>query len=252
MANGGIPGVDWQTGMVDTGVKPLDQTANALNSLNRSGFNLLRNTLGLGQAEDANAGKRDSQGFLIPAYGATTTTGRVVAQPDGSFRIPEKDLKTGKVSWRMPTAQEEARAGVNSKTGVEKVREAGVIKKTEDNANRQFGILKEQLTNQGRTIDLQGKQIDAGITAANNANTLAIQTLQANIEDNRENRKQRSQEFSAQMEYQTRAMEDANKLKAQQLLMDDQYRKDALAQTQKSNRLQAIMGLSSALAQARF
>ena len=252
MANGGIPGVDWQTGMVDTGIEPLDQAANAFNFINRPGFNLFRNALGLGQAEDANAGKRDSQGFLVPAYGATTTTGRVVKQSDGTYRIPEKDLATGKVSWRMPTAQEEAYAGINSKTSSAAVKEANIIKKSEDNADRQFGLLQGQLTNQGRTIELQGKQIDAGITAANNANTLAIQTLQANIEENRENRKQRSQEFGAQMEYQTRAMEDANKLKAQQLLMDDQYRKDALAQTQKSSRLQAIMGLSSALAQAKF
>lgn len=251
---------DWQSGLFQAGDPRVDWLINTPLAPNRWGVQAIANAFGWGQAADANAGKRDQDGFLVPGYGATTTTGRVVKQENGTYRIPVKDLQTGKVSWRIPTAQEEAYAGVNSKTSKEETTAANLQTHLERRQDQRDGRRHQEVMAQ---LDLTGRQIQAGIDANRDSNQLGIATLQAQISQNEAaNRqrsleftaanKQRSLEFSETMRYQATAMNQANLLKAQQLAMDDTYRRDALAQAKKTDRLNAVMALTAALTQAKI
>lgn len=236
MADGG----NWLTGYIDWALND----SPGIKTLNWAG-----NALGLGQAGDANAGKRDSDGFLVPGFGATKTTGSIRKLPNGDYRIQEKDLATGQIRERALTPQEASNFGVDPKASkAETTAESDRIR-LETRQDQREGRRHEEVMAQ---LGLTGRQIQAGIDANRDSNQLGIATLQAQIGQNEAQNKQRSLEFSETMRYQTTAMNHANQLKAQQLAMDDAYRKDALAQAKKNDRLNAVMTLTAALTQAKF
>lgn len=249
MADGGNLGWDWQSLSFRTGNPSLDAASNGINGLNRWGAAALFNGLGVGQAADANAGKRDQDGFLVPGYGATTTTGRVVKQEDGTYRVPVKDLKTGTISWRRPTAQEEAYAGVDSPTSKADTRDARNNQRTED---RYIDAINRQTRQQGVDNKLARDTLDYQIQQGNNNHKLLLQQLENAATDAREGRTESARQFNITSALQAQAYADRTQLERTKLTADLEDRKLTREQNAKTNRLNAIMGLSAALAQARF
>lgn len=250
MADGGSQGIwDWQSLSLRTGNPSLDAGINGFNGLNRWGAAALFNALGVGQAADANAGKRDQDGFLVPGFGATTTTGRVVKQEDGTYRVPVKDLKTGTISWRRPTAQEEAYAGVDSKTSKADTTASQANQKAE---NRYIEAIDRQTAQQGVENKLAQDTLGYQIQQGNNNHQLLLEQLRSNATDAREGRTENARQFNITSALQAQAYSDRTQLERTKLQADLEDRKLTREQNAKSNRLNAIMGLSAALAQSKF
>lgn len=226
---------NWLTGYIDWALND----SPGMKTLNWAG-----NALGFGQAGDANAGKRDQDGFLVPGFGATKTTGSIRKLPNGDYRIQEKDLATGQIRERALTPQEASNFGVDPKASkAETAAESDRIR-LETRQDQREGRRHEEVMAQ---LGLTGRQIQAGIDANRDSNQLGIATLQAQISQNEAQNRQRSLEFGETMRYQTTAMNQANALKAEELRMNDSYRTQALAETQRSNRLNAVMQLAGAI-----